>query len=357
MYQNPLDRDTAIRLHLSSYQEPLIYHAQGDDMSIQKRVLTVLGFLSLLLWLGLHHSYAQTKGAAHIYVADTVNNRIIRFDDMTGKNWVAFGSEGNEVNQFHYPEGLAVDPSGRIYIADVANNRIVRIDDMTGKNWTTLGNKGSAVKQFDSPNGIALDKDGRIYIKDSNNSRIVRMDDMDGKNWTVFDKLGGEDHFHFINGHIFVSADGKIYIGDDANHRIIRMDDMTGKNLVMLGSEGNEAKQFELPYGIFSTPDGKIYVADAGNHYIIQMDDITGKNRNSIGNNTPVSPTPSYTKKQQCYLPFDVFVDGTGKINVAHTTNHRITRMDDITGKNWVTFGAGGSGTNQFKFPRTVIIR
>jgi DNA-binding beta-propeller fold protein YncE len=135
------------------------------------------------------------------------------------------------------------------------------------------------------------------------------------------------------------------------------MDYMMVKNLVIFVTEGNGPKQFELPYGVSATPDGKIYVADAGNHYIVQMDDMTGKNWTSLGNNTPGIPTPSYTKKQQWFLPFDVFVDSAGKIYVADTTNNRITRMDDMTGKNWITFGAGGSGTNQFKFPRTVFIR
>src|SRR5215467_9228115 len=99
-------------------------------MPTQKRILMFAGLLGLLFGLGLQNGYAQTKGAPqHIYVADTVNSRIVRMDDMTGKNWVAFGEEGFEPNHLHYPEGLYVDTAGKIYIADVANNRIVRIDD------------------------------------------------------------------------------------------------------------------------------------------------------------------------------------------------------------------------------------
>jgi len=135
------------------------------------------------------------------------------------------------------------------------------------------------------------------------------------------------------------------------------MDDMTGKNLTKFGTEGGEPNQFRLPYGIFVTPSGKIYVADAGNHYVIQMDDFTGKNWAFLGNPTPGIPNPNYTKPQQWFMPFDITVDASGKIYVADMTNHRITRMDDMTGKNWITFGAGGSGTNQLKFPRTVFIR
>jgi hypothetical protein len=84
-------------------------------MPNQKRILIMVGLLGLLFGLMTQNSNAQTKGAPqHIYVADTVNSRIVRFDDMTGKNWVAFGEEGYETNHFHYPEGLYVDTAGKI---------------------------------------------------------------------------------------------------------------------------------------------------------------------------------------------------------------------------------------------------
>jgi DNA-binding beta-propeller fold protein YncE len=341
------------------YQDPLPDNIRRKDMVItQKRFLATVGLLILLLGLGLSYSDALSKsGPQHIYVTDTVNNRIVRMDDMNGTNWTTFGTSGDGTNQFMHPEGIFVDTTGKIYVADSGNNRIVRIDDMTGKNWISIGIQGSNLRQFDSPEGVFLDASGKIYVKDTHNNRIVRMDDMRGTNWIVFDNLGGDDRFHFLYGHIFLDAAGKIYVGDDGNHRIVRIDDMNGKNLTMLGTEGGDPKQFRLPEGIFVNTAGKIYVADAGNHYIIQMDDMTGKNWVFLGNNTPGIPNPNYARQEQWFLPFDVVLDTDGKIYVADTTNNRITRMDDMTGKNWTTFGAGGSGLNQFRFPRGVFLR
>jgi hypothetical protein len=37
--------------------------------------------------------------------------------------------------------------------------------------------------------------------------------------------------------------------------------------------------------------------------------------------------------------------------------NHRIVRMDDMTGAGWTTLGTFGSGANQFHWPASVFIR
>ena len=61
---------------------------------------------------------------------------------MTGENLTMFGTNGRGPNQFNSPDGLRVDSDGRIYVADAMNGRIVRMDDMTGTNWTTFGTTG-----------------------------------------------------------------------------------------------------------------------------------------------------------------------------------------------------------------------
>jgi hypothetical protein len=127
--------------------------------------------------------------AGRIFVTD-VDNRIMRMDDISGRNKVSFGANGSEAGQFNFPIGFFVDTSGKIYIADSGNNRIVRMDDMSGKNWTTFGTSGSGEGQLNNPEWVFLDSKGKIYVTDNGNNRIVRIDDMTGANWIALGTQG-----------------------------------------------------------------------------------------------------------------------------------------------------------------------
>src|SRR2546426_182056 len=100
-------------------------------------------------------------GSGKIYVTDSGNHRIVRIDDMGGAGWTTFGTflggvskdqPGNMID----PASIFVEAAGRIYVADALNNRIVRMNDMTGSGWVTLGSPGSGVKQFSLPSTIFI---------------------------------------------------------------------------------------------------------------------------------------------------------------------------------------------------------
>ena len=68
---------------------------------------------------------------------------------MNGTNWTSYGGTcGSGRGQFYDPSGIAVDSAGKIYVMDTGNSRVVRIDDMTGANWVSYGSVGSGVGQF-----------------------------------------------------------------------------------------------------------------------------------------------------------------------------------------------------------------
>jgi len=75
--------------------------------------------------------------------------------------------------------------------------------------------------------------------------------------------------------------------------------------------------------------DGKIYVTDYGNHRLVRMDDIRGTNWISLG-----------TKgegRSQFNFPVGL-VAWAGMIFVADEYNNRIVRIQDMNGANWATF-------------------
>jgi sugar lactone lactonase YvrE len=86
--------------------------------------------------------------------------------------------------QLAYPTALALDASGNLYIADQGNNRIRQVTVSTGIISTVAGNGtegysgdgGAAISaEFDWPEGIALDSSGKLYIADTNNNRIRKV--------------------------------------------------------------------------------------------------------------------------------------------------------------------------------------
>src|SRR5262249_57302310 len=73
------------------------------------------------------------------------------------------------------PQGVATDGSGNVYVADTNNNRIQKFD-ASGTFLTTWGSSGSGNGQFNNPSGVATDASGNVYVVDSHNNRIQKFD-------------------------------------------------------------------------------------------------------------------------------------------------------------------------------------
>jgi hypothetical protein len=164
---------------------------------------------------------------------------------MKGTNWVAFGTGGSGTNQFVGAEGITVDSAGKIYIADTGNLRIVRIDDMTGKNWTTLTQSpiiNGYIYKFVSPAHVAIDTAGRIVVGDYQS--VVRVNDMTGAGWTSL-KVGTT-----VAG-VAVGLDGTTYVAgtnSSGGPGVVMFDDVT------TGAGYYSDNLVGEPGGIFAVP-------------------------------------------------------------------------------------------------------
>jgi hypothetical protein len=205
------------------------------------------------------------------------NARILRSDDLSGTNAIAYGTQGTGVGQFYGPSGIALDSAGRIYITDTYNDRIVRIDDMNGTNWTSFGTYGSGTGQFRTPQSISIDPSGHIWVLDNGNGRLIRMDDMNGTNWTTVATAGGSGVGQFAGLSSAPGFDslGRVYVADSGNGWIVRFDDLNFTNWTTSPALGAVT-------GVVVDPAGKIYAADSIPASVIRIDDMTGANRTSI---------------------------------------------------------------------------
>src|SRR3989344_3617807 len=76
--------------------------------------------------------------------------------------------------QLNGAHGLWIDSSGNMYVADTYNNRIQKFDS-SGNFLMKFGSLGSSDGQLDNPYGVAVDSSGNIYVADSNNNRIQKF--------------------------------------------------------------------------------------------------------------------------------------------------------------------------------------
>jgi sugar lactone lactonase YvrE len=240
------------------------------------------------------------------------NARILRSDDLSGTNSIAYGTQGSGVGQFYGPSGIAQDSAGRIYITDTYNDRVVRIDDLNGTNWTSFGAYGSGTAQFMVPQSISIDPAGRIWVLDNGNGRLIRMDDMNGTNWTVVGSAGsGVGQFAAMSSAPGFDGQGRIYMADAGNHWIVRFDDLNFTNWTTLRQSqpiGLYIYQFGGPAGVVTDSAGKIYVADGTS--VIRVDDMTGANWSSIGVGT--------------FAPHTIAVDSSGMVMLGNGYNAQI---------------------------------
>ena len=96
-----------------------------------------------------------------LFVADTLNNRVVRFDAESLKWLSTFGGEGRAEGQFLGPCGLA-STEDEVFVVDGHGQRI-QVFNLQGGFVRTFGSWGTEPGQFDGPRGIAV-ANGHLYV-------------------------------------------------------------------------------------------------------------------------------------------------------------------------------------------------
>ncbi len=201
-------------------------------------------------YLGFPVGIAIQKSTRDIYVTDTVTDSISVFGS-SGNFFFKFGSAGSDDGEFRNPASIIIDDSKDIlYVADTDNDRI-QIFELVGSNncpqgtneivdgvcfVDEFGSTGSDDGEFNSPGGLALDtSNDLLYVADADNDRIQIFELVDSNNCP-------QGTNEIVNGICFVDE---------------------------FGSTGSDDGEFNSPTGLaLDTSNDLLYVADTDNDQI-----------------------------------------------------------------------------------------
>jgi sugar lactone lactonase YvrE len=270
------------------------------------------------------------------------------------------------------PSAIVFDAAGNLYFADTGDHVIRKFD--TAGNVTIIagtgtqgfsGDAGPATSAtLDSPQGLALDSKNNLYLADTHNYRIRELSLTTG----IITTVAGTGTQGFTGDNALATAAqlnlptalaldtaGNLYLADTGNHRIRKIAASTGiiTTIAGTGTQGFSgdnasatAAAIDSPTGLALDAANNLYVADTHNHRIRKIAATTGIITTIAGTGTPgFSGDTAAATTATLALPHGLTLDAAGNLYLADTANHRIRRIDAVTG---IITTAAGDGNQAF---------
>lgn len=232
---------------------------------------------------------------------------------------------------FSHPNGVAIGPNGHAYIADQVLTRVMELTT----DGTFVAQYGAAgTDTLRGPSKIAFGADGTVYVSDGYACGIANWRAGTYQGW--FGGCGGGPGQFSSSWGVAVHGE-RVYVSDTQGYRI-EVFDLAGQFLFAWPVG-------DLCEGLAIDADGNVYVAQYAGR--IGVYSAAGVLISTIG-----SPG---TGRGQLNSPYDVALDGHGRVYVADAYNHRVEVF--TTGGAYVTaWGTRGSAPGQFIQPRGVAV-
>lgn len=295
------------------------YRALGQP-DLQQNAVNMVGAASLNAPQGV-----AVDSSGHLYVADTLNNRVLGWDNegsfqngepatlvLGQQNFQETIPNGIGTKGLNSPGGVAVDPmTGNLYVADAGNNRVVRFpqpftnptnvepDAVYGQPIFTVraaNTGGISNKSMNTPRAVACDSQGNLWVSDSGNNRILR----------------------FPAAVLNATAPAADIVLGQPNANSAK----TNRGGAVSGSG------FDLPWGLVFDSKNNLYVADFLDARVLQFQaPVTSASTAALvlGQSTfttrAVPPTPTASSLAG---PASVALDASGNIYVAVPDDNRV---------------------------------
>jgi sugar lactone lactonase YvrE len=269
------------------------------------------------------------------------------------------------------PSAVVFDATGNLYFAETGNHVVRKVD--TAGNITTIagtstqgfsGDTGPATAAtLDSPQGLALDTAGNLYIADTHNQRIRKLNLTAGVITTIAGSTAGfsGDGTSALSAQLnlptalALDSFGNLYIADTSNHRIRKLN-LTTSIITTIAGNGTQGYSgdsgpatlaaIDSPTGIAADASSNLYLADTHNHRVRRIATTTGIITTIAGTGLPgFSGDTTAATAANLALPHGLTADSAGNLYLADTANHRIRRIDAVTG---IIITVVGDGTQAF---------
>lgn len=309
----------------------LVWHARQNSLQHRMAVApkgfsTVIG-IKETIDKGLNKPLSVTVDEdGRIYVVDSVNNRIARFNPQGNFDKI-IGTAGSKPGQLRYPVAI-VTFGDNLYVADLYNFRVQIIKfpglifNRQGKFLSSLPlpqdrHKAGAIK----PLALAVDANGDLYVADGNKQRIVVFGPT-GKFLRQFGRAGTKPgQFSFINGLAVDDQSKKLYVADSNNGRV-QILSWEGKPLGEINGTNFTTTMF-YPRGIALDQRRKIlYVSDTLGS-IVYAYNLNNRKAKTIGQKGD--------GVGEYQFPGGLALDGAGNLYVADRQNNRVV----VYSHNW----------------------
>ncbi len=191
---------------------------------------------------------------------------------------LVIGESGIAPGQLSGPSDVTFDSAGNIYVADTNNNRIQKYDP--NGVWVASAGGLSSDLNLKQPWSVAVGADGTVFVADTWDHTIVKLDkDFNQvKTWGVpCTTVPDCDEYHLFGPReIVVTADNHVLVTDTGNGRVLEYD-ADGGFIRQIGSKAQDGDapdplKFNEPVGVVASASGDIYIADYWNRRIVHLD-------------------------------------------------------------------------------------
>ena len=265
-----------------------------------------------------------TDSSGNVYVADTPNNRIVKYD-KTLKFIKQWGTKGTAAGQFTAIYGVAVGPG-----LDAGGNTTEIVYTIDADRVQTFTRDGAVINGrfasgFNQPRQIEVNHlNGDVYVVNARDHQVVGFTKSGTKKWAFGSAGTGNGQFTGDPRGVTVSRDGKvIFVTDDGNRRVQAwVLDSLGRPSYKYSIGSPTSSTFTDPRGIEVTPDGKLVVCDEWDYSLKEFNYTTSGAtliRELFGSAAPKTGANS---------PRGLALDSDGHLFASDWWNQRIVRSN-----------------------------